>query len=325
MHKLKVGRINATPKGMLSTLEKERHYIEKLQCEYHLELLSPGTAPSNKLAECEVILIGSQFKITDQFFPNFPQCSHLITCTSGHDHIDQKSLTTNSCNAYYMPTARATDVAETTILYILEGLKRTFNVNSHMKNGLWTRDNLNGIKRLQGKTIGIVGYGNIGGKVINILSAFNPHEIIVYDPFKEVPKLPNLHQVNTVDELIARAYIVSIHCNLNPSSYHLFNKSILEKAPSSMILINTARGKVIEQTALYDYLSANPNSSAFIDVFEKEPLHPNDPLLKLSNIFLTPHCAGYSEDMLNEVPVLVADEVSRIINKQKSPYLINKS
>ena len=323
MNKLKVGRINATPKGMISVLERERHCVEKLQCEYHLELLSPNTTPSAKLSECEIILIGSQFKITDQFFKNFPQCSHVITCTSGYDHIDQKSLPRHSCKAYYMPEARIPDVTETTILYILESLKRTFSVNNQMKDGLWTRDNLNNRKRLQGKTIGIVGYGNIGSKVINILSAFNPHEIIVLDPFKKVPELPNVHQVDTLEELIDRAYIVSIHCSLNPSSYHLFNKSIFEKATSPMIIINTARGKVIEQTALYEYLSTNPNSYAFIDVFEKEPLKTNDPLLNLSNIFLTPHCAGYSEDMLNDIPTLVADEVNRIINKQKSPNLIN--
>lgn len=317
----KVARIQATPKGLHAILAKEQLKIETLGLEYCLDLYDQQPLASSK--NSDIVLIGSTFHPTKQFFEEFTNCKHIITCTSGTDHLDIPLLKQFNCKAYRMPQARAVDVTETTILYILEGLRKATVLFEETKAGKWPRDQLGGRYRLANQTVGIIGYGQIGKMVARYLTQFSPQKILIFDPFvTQIAEDKLFCRVDSVQQLINESFIISIHCNLNPTSWHLLGENNLGSLKEARLIINTARAQVIEESSLIRYLQNNKLARAYIDVFAEEPLRPDNAYSKVDNVFVSPHSSGYSEDMIHAIPDLVAEEINRILIGQLSPYLV---
>ncbi len=318
---LQVARIHATPKGLLAILPEEKRLLSTLDINYQVNLNS-GQQPDCSLSAAEVVIIGSGYTIEESFFKRFPQCKYIITCTSGFDHIKLDVAKKQQCQVINMPLARADDVAESTILYILESLRRAFPLNQGLQSGRWMRDDLAGRYRLKDKTVGIVGFGHIGSRVLARTLPFEPKQVLICDPYVEVDTSHLKVSQVSLPELMSKVDILTLHCSLNKDNHHLLSERNLNSKTRPMIIINTARGKLICQSALVDYLEHHPHAFACLDVFENEPIHESNPLTHLPNTLLSPHSAGYSEDMIGSIPGLVMKEIQYILHSKNSPHRV---
>jgi D-3-phosphoglycerate dehydrogenase len=192
----------------------------------------------------------------------------------------------NTPNAFTLP------VADSVLGYMLAFARQQLWMDKAMKGGVW--------KKIPGRslsecTLGVIGVGNVGKAVLRRASAFgmtllgNDIQPIARDFLFE-------NKVNSVslDQLLEEADFVSVNCDLNPTSFHLINRETLGRMKPTAVLINTARGPIVDEEALVDALEEKVIGGAAMDVFEKEPLPEDSPLKKMDNVLLAPHNSNSS-------------------------------
>jgi len=221
-----------------------------------------------------------------------PRLKVISKWGTGIDSFDKKSADEFGIKIYRTPNAFTVPVADTVMAYILAFARRQPWMDKEMKSGKWQK--LLG-HTLGERALGVVGVGNIGKAVLSRASGFGMqllgNDIIAIDPdfIKQVGV-----EMTTLEDLFSRADYISINCNLNPTSYHLINRETLSQMKSSAVLINTARGHVIDESAMVEALIAGKIAGAALDVFEVEPLPEDSPLLTMENVMLAPHNANSS-------------------------------
>ena len=207
------------------------------------------------------------------------------------------SLDASACSRYGVKIGRTTNafttpVADTVLGYMLAFSRRQPWMDKAMKSGEWEK--IPG-KALSESTLGVIGLGNIGKAVTRRAKAFGMKvlgtDIIEVD---HVFLSETGIQMTTLDILLSKADFVSINCDLNPTSQHLINPMTLAQMKESAILINTARGPIVDEKALIEVLQANRLAGAALDVFEVEPLPEDSPLKKMDKVILAPHNANSS-------------------------------
>jgi D-3-phosphoglycerate dehydrogenase len=172
-------------------------------------------------------------------------------------------------------------------------------------------------------TLGLVGFGQIGQEVAKRAKGFGM-TVITYDPYvqKQVADEYEVQSV-TLNELLSTSDVVSIHCNMTPETMGLIGHDQIALMKKTAIIINTARAAVVEKEPLYDALIGKQIAGAGLDVFHKEPLEPDDPLLDLDHVVLTPHIAGASTLITHHHSRLVTDEVLRFLRGERPSVVIN--
>ncbi|RLG39492.1 MAG: D-glycerate dehydrogenase, partial [Thermoproteota archaeon] len=175
-----------------------------------------------------------------------------------------------------------------------------------------------------GATLGIVGLGRIGSAVARRAKGFNMR-VIYYDVVRreDLEKELGIEYVS-LDKLLEESDYVSLHTPLTPQTYHLIGEEQLKKMKKTAFLINTARGKVVDQKALYKALKEGWIAGAGLDVFEQEPISPDDPLLELDNVVLAPHAASASYETRSRMAEMVADNLIAFLKGEVPPNLVNK-
>jgi D-3-phosphoglycerate dehydrogenase len=210
----------------------------------------------------------------------------------GYDRVDVAAAKEKGITVTYTPGANSVSVAELTIGLML-GLARSIPAASQAtKAGGWPR--VSGVA-LEGKTVGILGLGAIGKAVAQRLHAFNCR-ILAYDPFPNSDfAQKNDIQLLDLDSLLPVADFVSLHMPVTETTRNLINASFLEKMKNGAFLINTARGELVDETALAASLKNGHLRGAGLDAFSSEPPHPDNPLLGLENVIATPHSGAHSD------------------------------
>lgn len=217
----------------------------------------------------------------------------------------------------------ARDVAETTLGLMIVGRKRIFPLGQHLRMGGW-RDSPNwdrwGAKELSRSVVGIIGASNVGRHVISFLRPFEV-EILVADPFLDAAGAADLGVTKVeLDELARRSDTVSLHCPSNPSTYHILNAELMAQMSDDTLIINTARGELIDEAALIAELERG-RFFAFLDVMDPEPPAADSPLRSLDNVVLTPHTAGCIENC-NAMGDLAVEELRRFFAGEDPVYAI---
>lgn len=212
------------------------------------------------------------------------------------------------CN---MPGVNSNAVAEFTVGLMLSSLRRIAYLNAQMREGVWKvppeiADNL---RELRGKTVGIVGFGSIGQRVARILAAFDAQ--VIYwarsDRSSEVGKQVSL------EELFEKADLITLHLPSHPDTRTLVGRSLLERAKPGVILVNTARGELVDENALLGSLNSGRVALAAMDVFGQEPVPTNSPLLLHPRVLATPHVAWLTADCLEACRTLALDNAMRLV------------
>jgi D-3-phosphoglycerate dehydrogenase len=221
-----------------------------------------------------------------------PRLKVISKWGTGVDSIDAESCSRLNIILSRTPNAFTTPVADTVLGYMLAFARRGPWMDAAMKRGEWEK--IPG-KTLSECTLGIIGIGNIGKAVTRRAKAFGMKvlgtDIVEID---HVFVSESGIEMTSLEYLLSNSDFVSVNCDLNPTSYHLINANTLAQMKSSAILINTARGPIVEETALVAALSSGQVGGAALDVFEFEPLPKDSPLLKMDNVMLAPHNSNSS-------------------------------
>jgi D-3-phosphoglycerate dehydrogenase len=234
----------------------------------------------------------------------------------GVDHIDVNFAEKRGICIVRTPEALTDSVAEFTVGMMLSLLRKIPMADNAVRRGEWDKkySDLVGVE-LMDKTVGILGLGRIGSAVAKRLCSFNVN-LIYYKRNRHVELEKRLGiKYAAFNELLRVSDIISIHVPLTSETYHMISNKEFELMKHGVYVVNTARGAVIDEKALYNALVSGKVAGAALDVFESEPLSPDNPLTKLNNVILTPHLAASGEETLKKMAVAVAEEVSRILRK----------
>jgi phosphoglycerate dehydrogenase-like enzyme len=218
----------------------------------------------------------------------------------GYDNIDLAAAKEKGVPVAICPEGTSIGVAEHVILLILGLYRRLIEADASIRRGQWLQWELRtGSFELAGKIVGLVGFGRIGKEVARRLRGFDV-EVLYYDPIRADEKTEQSYDVTrtTFDELLRRADIVSLHLPLTPDTRGLIDGTTLARMKPSTLLINTARGGLIDEPSLIHALRTGVIAGAGLDVFGAEPLPEESPIRDLPNALLTPHIAAGTVDAL---------------------------
>ena len=245
-------------------------------------------------------------------------CDNLKVVTRfgvGTDNFDLKTM--REMNLEVGVIANYNAVAEFALTLMLNVLKNQQNYDPAVRQGLWSRFPM---RELSAKTVGLVGFGRIGRRLAELLSGFGV-KVLAYDPYlnEQAAKERNVIPA-TLDELLAQSDIVSLHLPSTPETYHLINAESIAKMKDGAYLINTARGSLVDEQALYDALVSGKLSGAGLDVFEKEPVTADNPLFGLQNTVLAPHVAALTYETNYNGGIICAQSISNVAEGGKPLY-----
>jgi D-3-phosphoglycerate dehydrogenase / 2-oxoglutarate reductase len=220
----------------------------------------------------------------------------------GYDAVDVPALSKRRVPLMVAGTANSPSVAEQALFMMLTLAKRAREMHAMVKNGTWASRLSQLPFDLYGKTVLIIGFGRIGTRTAKRCLAMEM-QVLVYDPYKTAAeiKAAGCEPVSDLDAALPRADFISIHCPKTPETVGLFNAARLKLMKPTAYLINTARGGIIEEAALYDALTSGKLAGAGLDVFAQEPPPVPNPLFELPNVIIAPHVAGVTWEAVDRM------------------------
>lgn len=265
-----------------------------------------------KLKDIDVCITGWSCPHLDHDVLENAEKLRLVAHTGGtvapivSDYLYDRGIKVISGNKLY-----AESVAEGVVAYILSSLRDIPYYAHFMKSGGWKGDNYY-IEGLLDQSIGLVGFGMVAKYLVKMVAPFRS-KVKVYDPYAKEDVLRE-HGVEkaSLEDIFSNCKIISIHAPKIPDTYHMIDKRLIEMIPEDSILINTARGSIIDEEALTEELQKN-RFKAVLDVYEVEPLPDESILRKLSNVILIPHMAGPTIDRRKYVTMAIIDDINNFL------------
>lgn len=278
------------------------------------------------VSDIEGIILRTNIKITKEIIDSAPLLKIISRTGAGVDNIDLTAANEKNilvCNA---PGVNSVSVAEHALAFMLAMVKQLKIVDEAVREGNWNIRYTSNTGDLDGKTLGLVGVGQIGTLLARKASlAFNM-KVIAYDPYIE--KTQNIEFIELTDKLeniFKQSDFVSLHVPYTKETHHLVNERFLSLMKSNSFLINTSRGMVIDEKALLDALENNQIAGAALDVFEKEPPSLDNPLLALKNIITSPHSAGLNRDCERKLAIEAASAVVDYFEGKEPKNIFNRA
>ena len=280
------------------------------------QALQPPQCVFELCADADVIV--TQFcTVTRELVDACPKLKAIGVLRGGIENVCSEYAREKGIEVFNAPGRNAEAVSDFTIGMIICEARNIARGHHGILTGRWIRDYSNSgmIPDLPGRTVGLIGCGAIGMKVAKKLSGFDM-TLLGYDPFASAErcKEAGIDPVE-LDELMARADFVSLHARLTAENRHLIDARRLALMKPTAYLINTSRAGLIDEAALVEALRAKKIAGAALDVYEHEPPQPDDPLLALDNVTLTPHMAGGSNDAFFNTPILLRKRMEAWIDQ----------
>ncbi|HXZ09743.1 MAG TPA: hydroxyacid dehydrogenase [Paraburkholderia sp.] len=234
-------------------------------------------------------------------------CKHGVGVTN----IDVEAATRRSIPVFTTPGTNTHSVAELTMALMLGAARKVNFYDGELRAGRWTRTGDG--RQLHGRTLGLIGYGQIGRRVAAIANALGM-TVRAFDPVAtQAEAQPFVMLERSVDDLLPQADVLSLHCPVNAHTRNMLDARAIARLPDGAIVVNTARGELIDEAALVAALQSGKLAAAGLDTFRNEPLGADDPLAALPNVVLTPHVGGSTPDALDAVAVSAAETCLRYL------------
>lgn len=268
----------------------------------------PSEELKKEIEDADALIIRSGTKVTKEIIEHAKRLKVIGRAGTGLDNVDVAKATEKGIVVMNVPGGNTLSAAEHTFALLLSLARRIPQADVAVKSGVWDRKKFIGVE-LNGKVLGIIGLGRIGSIVAERALCFKM-KVLAYDPYVS-PEFAKERGVELVslDELLSRSDFVTIHTPLTRETYHLLNKERISKMKKGAYLINCARGGIVDENALYEALVSGHLAGAALDVFEKEPVPPDHPLLKLNNVVVTPHLGASTVEAQKVVAVEIAKQV----------------
>ncbi len=245
----------------------------------------------------------------------------VIRAGEGTDNIDKTLCAARGVKVANTPGANNNSAAEQAIALMMSCLRNTPLADKTMHEGKWEKNALTGLE-LWKKKVGVVGFGRIGQIVTKRISGFEP-EVLFFDPMVEKSEFSFAKKATDLAEIFSTCDIITIHTPLMPATKGMITKELLSMMKKDAILINAARGGIVDEEALYDILREKKIRCAGFDVFATEPLPANSKLLELSNLIMSPHVGASTEEAQFRVGEMAVHQIreffvnSNLLNEVK--------
>lgn len=306
------------------SLEPEQNILGKLADVVALNSFSEDDL-IGKVEQAAALLVYHNLSISGSTIERLKQCKLIVRCGVGFDNVDRQFARSRGIPVVNVPDYGTEDVADSAIGMALALARGITRQNSQLRAGLgeWLYTQTAPLQRLRGRVFAIVGLGRIGTATALRAKALGM-EVVFYDPYLPdgIDKSLGVRRVETVEELLREAYIVSLHCPLNEESRHLVNSKTLALMPRGSFLVNTSRGGVIDTAAIPAAIANGQLAGAAIDVLTNEPPPPDDPLIAAwrdpnhpahHRLIVNPHAAFYTEQGFLDMRTKGATAVRRAL------------
>ena len=264
---------------------------------------------ANVIGDYDGLVIRSGSKVTAKVIAKADNLSVIGRAGIGVDNVDVPAASRRGIVVMNTPTGNAVTTAEHAISLLMSMARKIPQATASMRAGLWEKTKFEG-REIAGKTLGVIGMGNIG-RILADRAQGLKLKVIAFDPVLNAEKAASLRvELVTTEQLFARSDFISIHAPLTAETKYLLNKAAFAKMKRGVFIVNAARGGIVHEGDLEAALKSGQVAGAALDVFEKEPVDPNHPLLKLENVVCTPHLGASTFEAQDRVALEIAEQVA---------------
>ncbi|WP_208976023.1 C-terminal binding protein [Pseudovibrio exalbescens] len=300
-------------KDVLKTVDLQ---IEHLDCKTEKDVISHCDGAN--------IVLNQYAPFTERVFSELaPHLGLIVRYGVGVDNIDLDAATRHGVQICNIPDYGMNEVSDHALGLMLALVRKIPFITELTREGVWDFRRTIPVRRVQEMTIGVLGVGRIGGLFAHKVSALGCR-VLLCDPYKDnlAAEISGAHEVS-FDNLLAQSDLISVHCPLSEETRGLLGANAISKMKPGAMLINTARGGIVDEAALANALNSGHISGAAIDTVEREPLASSSQLLAMQNCLVTPHMAYYSEESSEELKRKVAEEAVRFSQNESVHYPVN--
>ena len=287
--------------------------------------LAPAPTPEGILSVARQAdgLLVTYARVTGDIIRQLEKCHIIARFGIGVDNVDVAAATERGIVVTNVPDYCVDEVSDHALALMLALVRKVCRANALVQSGTWDLQPLTPIPRLRGKTLGLIGFGKIPRALAPKAQALGLH-VLAFDPYVPAEAMAE-HGVEKVDleALLRRSDIISVHAPLTPQTHHMLDRERLRLVKPGVVIVNTARGPLIDEAAMVEALDEGRVAAAALDVLESEPPPKGHPLLGRENVIITPHMAFYSEESLVELQTKAAQEVARVLSGERPRYPVN--
>jgi D-3-phosphoglycerate dehydrogenase len=316
------GPVIAVTECVFPTLDPAKAALARLNPTYRMSKSVNADDILEVARDADAILV-TYAKITREIITQLTKCKAIGRFGLGVDNIDLVAAKEKGIAVNYVPDYCIREVSDHTMALLLSLIRKVPLSNKLVQTGRWEMPAVVPIRRIEGTTLGLVGFGHIPRLVAPKAQAFGI-KVIAYDPYAkpEVFKAANVESVD-FDTLLQRSDYVSVHAPLTPATRGMMNADAFAKMKKGAFVVNTARGPLIDEPALIAALDTGQVGGAGLDVVATEPLAKDSSLLGRDNVIVSPHTAFYSIEALDELQEKCASDVARVLSGEKAVYPIS--
>ncbi len=261
-----------------------------------------------EIKDCDGLIVRSGTKVTADVIAAAERLKVIGRAGSGLDNVDTQAATRRGIVVMNTPGGNTVTTAEHTLAMILAMTRRIPQATASMKAGKWEKERFMGVE-LYNKILGIVGVGQIGGYLAKLAQGIGMN-VIAYDPYLAEERARKMGvEMVALDELFRRSDIISVHTPLTPETRSLIDARAIAKMKPGVMIVNCARGGIVNETDLYEALKSNRVAAAAFDVFDQEPIKPDHPLLTLDTFICTPHIGAATTEAQENVAIGIAEQI----------------
>jgi D-3-phosphoglycerate dehydrogenase len=304
------------------SLDPAKKVLARLDPEYRMAASASADDILAVARDADAILV-TYAKLPGELLRQLTRCKAIGRFGLGVDNIDLPAAKALGIAVNYVPDYCLREVSDQAMALLLTLARKITLAHQLVQSGRWDVAPLVPLRRLEGQILGLVGFGNIPRMLAPRAKAFGL-KVIAHDPYvtKEILSAAGVEGVS-FDDLLARSDFISVHAPLLPATRGLINASAFAKMKKGAYLINTARGPLVDESALIAALDSGQLGGAGLDVVASEPLPKDSPLRGRDNVILTPHTAYYSVEALEELQTKCASDVGRVLSGEKAIYPIS--
>ena len=300
--------------------------LQELLKDLPVELTAVDTPEAYEAMTDAEIMILRIFKAPRAVIERNPKLKMIMRWGAGFDSVDIEAAGQRGILVTNTPGANADAVSELAVLLMLAVGRKILCHTACLRKGVWSKnDFINSSFTLVNKTVGILGAGNIGRKVAQRVQAFGA-KTVYYDPFRlseEREKAFNLKYM-PLEELLPVCDVITLHLPLTDDTRHLIDAAAIDKMKTGAIVINTARGGLVDDCALFQAVQNGKLLGAGLDGVEREPLQPDDELFTNDNIVVTPHVGGGTADIGEAIMPMLVEDIRLLLNGQQPRFVVNR-
>jgi D-3-phosphoglycerate dehydrogenase len=274
------------------------------------------------IAAYDAIAVRSATKVTARVLEKGSRLRVVGRAGVGVDNVDLEAATRRGVVVMNTPGGSSVTVAELALAMMLALSRHIAQATASTRSGKWEKKRFQG-HELSGKTLGVVGIGNIGSVVVDRARAMKMH-VVAFDPFISAEAAAQIGvELVALDDLWKRADVISLHVPLTDQTRNVVNAGSLARMKKGVLLVNCARGGLVDEPALAEAIASGHVGGAAFDVFEKEPVSPDNPLLKLDGFICTPHLGASTEEAQAAVAVAIAEQLAAYLTRGEVKNAVN--